>query len=348
MKNFQVGVNLGGWLSQYQAYDHAHFQTFITEADIKQIASWGVDHVRLPFDYPVLESDEAPGRYREDGFRYLDDCLTWCEQAGLNVVLDLHHAPGYTFTNTLQPETEHLNVLFKETAAQQRFIALWEAIVQRYRSAGDRVAFELLNEVVLPSSDPWNQLAEQTITALRKLTAEQAIIIGGNNYNDVTELKNLVLVDDPHVYYTFHFYRPMPFTHQKAPWTASISAYDQTVEYPGEFPRLAEFAATHEDFDRFYGWLAAETNNRELLRRFLQPAYDFMQAHKRPLYCGEFGVIDRAPMASAIRWQTDFIDLLREAGIGRAVWSYKQMDFGLVDGDGRVVDEELVRVISQA
>ena len=34
-------------------------------------------------------------------------------------------------------------------------------------------------------------------------------------------------------------------------------------------------------------------------------------------------------------------------GIGRAVWSYKQMGFGLVDGTGRVVDEELVRICSQ-
>ncbi len=64
------------------------------------------------------------------------------------------------------------------------------------------------------------------------------------------------------------------------------------------------------------------------------------------LYCGEFGVIDRAPHDSRIRWHQDFISLLRQYGIARAVWSYKQMDFGLVDANSRVVDEDLVKVVS--
>jgi endoglucanase len=129
---FQAGVNLGGWLSQYKTFAHSHFQTFITSVDIRQIAGWGLDHVRLPIDYPVLESDDAPGDYLEQGFEYIDNCLTWCQDAGLGLVLDLHHPPGYSFTNTLEPETEHLNTLFLAEAAQQRFIGLWEAITRRY------------------------------------------------------------------------------------------------------------------------------------------------------------------------------------------------------------------------
>ena len=61
----QSGVNLGGWISQYRNYDHTHFQTFIKREDIAQIASWGMDHVRLPVDYPVLEDDTAPFDYKE-------------------------------------------------------------------------------------------------------------------------------------------------------------------------------------------------------------------------------------------------------------------------------------------
>ena len=34
-----------------------HFQSFITRADLRQIARWGMDHVRLPVDYPVVEDD---------------------------------------------------------------------------------------------------------------------------------------------------------------------------------------------------------------------------------------------------------------------------------------------------
>jgi hypothetical protein len=57
-------------------------------------------------------------------------------------------------------------------------------------------------------------------------------------------------------------------------------------------------------------------------------------------------VIDRAPMASNIRWHRAFIELLNEFSIGRAHWTYKQLDFGLVDGNGVVINEELVKVVA--
>ena len=68
-EGFQKGVNLGGWISQFDVYDKKHFDTFITEADIQKIASWGFDHVRVPVDYILLEEED--GTAREDGFAYL-------------------------------------------------------------------------------------------------------------------------------------------------------------------------------------------------------------------------------------------------------------------------------------
>ena len=54
---FQNGINLGGWLSQYEFLLTqplseetmlSHLDSFITESDIRQIAEWGFNHVRLP------------------------------------------------------------------------------------------------------------------------------------------------------------------------------------------------------------------------------------------------------------------------------------------------------------
>ncbi len=53
MQGFMRGINLDGWLSQYAEYDDVHFRAFVTESDIAQIASWGLDHVRLPVECPV-------------------------------------------------------------------------------------------------------------------------------------------------------------------------------------------------------------------------------------------------------------------------------------------------------
>ena len=58
------GVNLGGWLSQCD-YSADRLNHFIKEEDFGVIASWGLDHVRIPVDFNVLEDDkggyDAPG-----------------------------------------------------------------------------------------------------------------------------------------------------------------------------------------------------------------------------------------------------------------------------------------------
>ena len=87
-ENFQKGVNLGGWISQFAKYDKTHFDTFITEKDIAYIAGLGFDHVRVPVDYNVLE-DES-GEPIESGFMYLKNCCKWCRKNNLHMLIDLH------------------------------------------------------------------------------------------------------------------------------------------------------------------------------------------------------------------------------------------------------------------
>ena len=60
-EGYQKGVNLGGWLSQADEKTKEHYDTFIGKEDIKRIASWGCDHVRLPIDYIVIEGELVQG-----------------------------------------------------------------------------------------------------------------------------------------------------------------------------------------------------------------------------------------------------------------------------------------------
>ena len=121
LDGYMAGVNLGCCVSQYAGNlqrdpDH-HFDRFITEEDIQRIADFGFDHVRVPFDYPLIEDDDKPFVYKESGFAYLDNCVAWCRKAGINLVLDLHRAPGFSFN---EPEK---SVLFGDPDSQARFLA---------------------------------------------------------------------------------------------------------------------------------------------------------------------------------------------------------------------------------
>lgn len=46
--------------------DMEHFRSYITEADVKNIADMGLDHIRLGFDQIVVE--ESPYKYRDRDF----------------------------------------------------------------------------------------------------------------------------------------------------------------------------------------------------------------------------------------------------------------------------------------
>lgn len=134
---YQKGINLGGWLSQC-VYEKEHYDTFIVEEDLKRIASWGLDHVRVPIDYEVLETED--GAMIEEGYQYLDACLQWCKKYRLNMIIDLHKTKGYSF-NELD------NTLFDQEDLKVRFLNLWVTIAKRYGKEEQCVAFELLNEV---------------------------------------------------------------------------------------------------------------------------------------------------------------------------------------------------------
>jgi hypothetical protein len=338
--HYTAGVNLAGWLSQYLAYDHSHFKSFITEQDIQRIGGWGMDHVRLPVDYPVLEADDQPFHYLDSGLDYLDQCLAWCKRAGLALIIDLHKAPGYNFADFTA------STLFNDSEHQERFLALWVALAHRYKNEGDSLTFELLNEIVLPDSRPWNLLAQRAIQAIRSVDEQRTIILGGNYYNSIAGLSGLELYRDPHLVYTFHFYEPMVVTHQKAPWVEPLKVFNQPVGYPGVCENLGDFLRLHPDFQPFLQSYAGIKLDKEYLRRLVQPALEFRTRAGQPLYCGEYGVIDRASTATRLNWHRDFIDLLREYRIPRACWSYKAMDFGLVDLHGQVIDQHIVNIVS--
>ena len=64
-----------------------------------------------------------------------------------------------------------------------------------------------------------------------------------------------------------------------------------------------------------------------------------------PLYCGEYGVIDQAPPEDTVRWFHDINSVFKKYGIGRAVWTYKEKDFGIVGSHYDSVREALVESI---
>ena len=93
-EGFTKGINLGGWFSQNELTVE-HLNQFIKREDIEYIHSLGMDHVRIPIDFELIEDEE--GNALEQGYAYIDQSIAWCFEYQLNVVLDLHKTAGYVF-----------------------------------------------------------------------------------------------------------------------------------------------------------------------------------------------------------------------------------------------------------
>ena len=79
MIQLNKGINLGGWLSQCN-YTRERYETFITESDFERIAAWHFDHVRVPFDFNVIEKEN--GELIEENWKYLDNAVSWGKKHG--------------------------------------------------------------------------------------------------------------------------------------------------------------------------------------------------------------------------------------------------------------------------
>lgn len=243
MKNeiwpFKHGIGLGGWLTNYKRItdlpekwkyvltkgDFEHFDRYISEKDVRYIASLGMDHIRMCFDQFVVE--EAPFVYRENMFRKIDDFIGWCGKYGVGVVLNLHRAVGNAHDEANPPV--HLT---DDPALQERFIALWLECERRWHDRPDLV-FEPMNEPVDIDPEKWNILMARLIRELRKVNPTRRIVVGCTCWSLPHTLPKLRVFDDEYVIYTFHFYAPHIFTHQRCQTMQAQRFYDRHVPYPG-------------------------------------------------------------------------------------------------------------------
>ncbi len=342
---FTKGMGIGGWLTNYKRFnvlpedkrriitigDMEHFRTYITEWDAENIAKMGVDHVRIGFDQLVME--EKPYVYRDEIFTLLKSFVDRCTALGLKVVLNLHKAIG-NYCDISESVT-----LFDSEELQNRFIALWLKIEDFFCDRPD-IMFELLNEVRDVDADLWNDLAEKTISEIRKKNETRKIIVGSRRWNNAFELENLRVYDDENVIYTFHNYSPFEFTHQQGVLQADCMFYNRKLSYPcDDIERYRDY------FRVLYGCNDAYSDFERIdinyLRTQLAGAKSFIEKHPdKILWCGEFGTIRHCDLTSRENWMADMIRLLKEMDIPYCVWNYLSTPndgnrFSLADDDTR-------------
>ena len=334
---YEHGINFGGWFSQCD-HSQKRYDYFIKRDDFKRVKRWGFDHVRIPVDYElVIDGDFS---YREDGFRRIEDCIFWCKENGLNMILDLHKTPGFSFD-----AGENEDGFFESEKYQQVFYGLWAQFAKRF-GAHKNLSFELLNEVSDEKyCQTWNRIIRKTIEVIRSYAPEIHILVGGYHNNSIDAIKDLDPPYDDGIVYNFHCYSPLVFTHQGAYW---IPRMKRDFRMP--------FRCTYEEYQKateeniFEGYIEHFKEKDQVIDRdyfidMFKEAIEIAEKRNVSLYCGEYGVIDLASQKDTLEWYRCISSVFDEYGIGRAMWSYKEMDFGLCDAHYDDIREELLKLV---
>jgi endoglucanase len=265
-------------------------QARFTPVDFKLIHDAGFRTVRIALH--GFRFMDRKNRLDPDWLTTLDTMVTAALAQGLNVILDEHDFDKCSSA---------------VAACAVKLHAFWSQVAPHYKDAPNRVLFELLNEPHPPLTDAvWNDLLARTLALVRVSNPERNIVIGPGHWNGLESLPALKLPHkDRHIIVTVHYYHPMTFTHQGADWVSKKIEALSNVSWGSQ----ADYALLNKEFDTVKAWSAL---------------------HDRPIFLGEFGAYDKAPMEYRAKWDNAVARAAEARGFSWAYWQFDP-DFSLYD-----------------
>lgn len=309
------GVNLGGWLmmegyllhganipeKRFRAdfarrlgkkaledFDESFRGAFVREDDIRRIAGFGFNCIRVPFHFRVVES--APFRYPASGLKFLDKVVGWAKKHRIWAILDLHAAPG-SQNKDWHADSAGEALFWAKKSYWRRVFALWEFLADRYKNEESIAGYDLLNESVLEDTGLLNTFYRTLIRRIRTIDRNHILFVEGNTW--ATDIACLEGFDDDNYALSIHSYEPSAFTFNLVPHR----------RYPSGSKNVA--------------------CSKAALRRHLGQYARIGRERCLPVYVGEFGVNYRHGLFGEDRWVQDMLDVFREYGFHWTYWTYK-------------------------
>jgi endoglucanase len=311
-KLFLHGVNLGNYLESPPSHS---WGVTVSAGELAAMKAEGFDHLRVPVRWNAY-TGPAPGfTLSPDIFARVDFVVTNALAAKLAVLINIHDFDDFTGDPVGQAE---------------KFVAIWRQIAAHYADFPGTVAYELLNEPKeAATTTVINPIFARAIAEIRKTNPHRTIFLGPSKWNQVSELRNLVLPNDDNLVVTVHCYDPFYFTHQGANW-AGPDTKVTGIQFPGPPSQpLAPDPAL-----KLNSWVTDWINRYNVLPTGQNPssplaftgelklAREWSEYYGRPIYVGEFGCFTKADPESRVRFYEAFRRACEQNHLGWAMWDW--------------------------
>ncbi|WP_429033049.1 glycoside hydrolase family 5 protein [Bradyrhizobium sp. I1.14.4] len=291
------GINILGYDGIWDGHQNAPFRL----ENLAVIRKAGFSHVRINF-FGFRHMDS--GNMDEAVLRRLDAVIEQVLATRLVPILDEHD------TDICQRDVPECTAKLK---------AFWRQIASRYAGKYPALVFEILNE---PggnmTSAEWNALLGECLAIVRSTNPKRNVVVAILNTEELPVDQLALPTDDRNLIVTFHYYLPLQFTHQGAPWSAIFSRIG-----PLSWGSAEDEARASADFDKVRSWSEKE---------------------KRPIYLGEFGVYERAPAESRAKYLSFVARSAERYGWAWAYWQFDH-DFAAFDGARQRWKADILRAI---
>ena len=298
----------------------------------------GMTHVRLPVHaehvLPRFAGPATLAAATDDLARALNLLLG----IGFAVTVDLH--PGDQFARLYKTDPE---------AGLRAFLDGWRGLASKLTGfPSSRVFVELMNEP--PTTDEiWRRHAAILVKELRPLLPSTTFITGPAPFQRVEALAAWPKLPDDNIVYAFHYYDPMPFTHQGATWMeGSPYAILEGVPFPARLgdPKIERVLATLKRAgdapfaDDFAQSLATPWTTDRIATQFAALSA-WSRTNGAPVVLNEFGVLRfKAVPADRYRWLAAVRKAAEANHFGWAHWDF-DTGFGMFENarlDPQTVD----------
>jgi hypothetical protein len=180
--------------------------SYITARDFDLMKSMGMNVVRVPFLFDVVENKNAPYTLRADAWKYLDFAVNEAEKRGMYVILDLHGAVGGAAAASEQHDgCAGPAEMWTNASYRDRTKWVWDMVASHYRGRTAVAAYDLLNEPWGTDATTLANFAYELFDTVRAKDPEHVIILPGHN-SGIDAYGNPASHGKSNVAFWMHFY----------------------------------------------------------------------------------------------------------------------------------------------
>ena len=296
-----VGWNLGNSFDVRSKNKTAWGNPLSTSSHIRDVKAMGFKTLRIPVTWNYDQLEKSPYTIEQPYLARIQLIVNEALNNDMHVIINTHHDDWIIPTNSDAQEVKN------------RLSSLWTQVANYFKTYGDRLIFEVMNEPrLLDSPEEWSggtQEGRDVINEFHKVAVDAIRGTGGNNskrhlmiptYAASTTpnaMRDLVVPnDDPNIIISVHSYFPWSFAGLES-GTNSWGSDQEKMALDNEMVRI---------IDR---WIVEEN---------------------RPVIMGEWGTTDKNNLTARTEYATYYTKAATSLGMLPIIWD-DGGNFGLYD-----------------